>query len=306
MLHTLRKFWQRSGERVCVLSRGYGRVNPKHRVLVSDSKSIFVAPKEAGDEPYELAQKLIGKAYVIADADRVSAGSWAREKFKISAFVLDDAFQHQKVKRDLDIVTIDATNPFGNGKTLPFGILRERKSNLSRAGLIVITRANLSESTAQLTEKIRLENQDCPIILSENQTSQLVCISEINRSGKVSNEKNFPANIFDKGEKILAFCALGNPENFFTQLHSENYQVASKMTFADHHFYSQADISKIEQNAVELQAKALITTVKDAVKLKGLNFKLPCFVVKIELAFDDENKIRTMIQEAVLLNRSLI
>ncbi len=133
------------GEKVCIISRGYGRKNPKKRVLVSDGENILADARQSGDEPFELAQRLLGKAIVVADANRVSAGNWAREKFGITAFVLDDAFQHRKVKRDLDIVTIDATNPFGNKKMLPSGILREPLKNLKRADAIVITRANLAK-----------------------------------------------------------------------------------------------------------------------------------------------------------------
>ena len=115
------------GEKACILTRGYGRENPKERVLVSDGRKILVEPKIAGDEPFELAAKLLGRAIVVADANRVAAAQWARGKFNVSVFVLDDAFQHRRARRDLDIVLLDATNPFGNERTLPFGRL-DRKS----------------------------------------------------------------------------------------------------------------------------------------------------------------------------------
>jgi tetraacyldisaccharide 4'-kinase len=283
------------GERVCILTRGYGRANARQRVLVSDSKSIFVSPREAGDEPYELARKLIGKAFVIADADRVAAGIWARQKFGITAFVLDDAFQHQKVKRELNIVTIDATNPFGNGKTLPFGVLRERLSNLKRADLIVITRANLAENISDIKSQISDHECDCPIILSENKFRELTNIKAVNRSGKISESKTEAEIKFDFNSKIIAFCALGNPENFFSQLRLEHYDIASTKAFPDHHFYKQADIENLEITANEVGAKALLTTMKDAVKLKGLNFTIPCFVAEIDLIFDDEDRLKEMI-----------
>ena len=89
------------GEKVCILTRGYGRENAKQRMLVSDGKEVLANPKEAGDEPFELAHKLLGKSMVIADANRVAAGNWARENFGITAFVLDDAFQHRKSRAHL-------------------------------------------------------------------------------------------------------------------------------------------------------------------------------------------------------------
>ena len=76
-------------EKVCILSRGYGRSDPRKRVLVSDGSEIAAGPSDAGDEPYELARRLLGKAMVIADADRVSAAEWAKRKFGVTAFVLD-------------------------------------------------------------------------------------------------------------------------------------------------------------------------------------------------------------------------
>ncbi|HEX8637038.1 MAG TPA: tetraacyldisaccharide 4'-kinase, partial [Pyrinomonadaceae bacterium] len=130
------------GEKVCILTRGYGRTNPKKRVLVSDGETVLTDARTGGDEPFELANKLLGKAIVISDADRVSAAQWAREKFGATTFVLDDAFQHRQARRDLGVVIVDATDPFGNHKVLPSGILREPLENLKRADLIVISRAN--------------------------------------------------------------------------------------------------------------------------------------------------------------------
>lgn len=119
-----------AGEKVCILTRGYGRAS-SGRVLVSDGEQVLVDARTGGDEPVEIARRLIGKAIVVSDADRISAATWAKEEFGITAFVLDDGFQHRHAKRDLDIVCIDATNPFGNGRILPAGRLREPLENLS-------------------------------------------------------------------------------------------------------------------------------------------------------------------------------
>jgi tetraacyldisaccharide 4'-kinase len=149
------------GERVCILTRGYGRTNPKKRVLVSDGETVLTDARTGGDEPFELARKLLGKAIVVADADRVSAAHWAREKFGSTAFVLDDAFQHRRARRDLDVVIVDATNPFGNRRVLPSGILREPLKNLKRADLIVISRANLIEDA----EKLKAKSENITLIV---------------------------------------------------------------------------------------------------------------------------------------------
>ena len=282
------------GERVCILTRGYGRENPRERVLVSDGEKILADVEKAGDEPFELARKLLGKAIIVADANRVAAAKWAKEEFKITAFVLDDAFQHRRAKRDLDIVLLDATNPFGNSKTLPFGILREPLENLKRAGLIVITRANLVDEKLITNYKLRIANYnpDCPIFTAENKISNLV---ELKDFLEIPNPKSQIPN-----PKSLAFCALGNPDNFFEQLKLENFDLTATRKFPDHHRYAQADIEKLEAEAKQTGAESLLTTAKDAVKLTNLKFELPCFVVENKLIFDDEKKLREMIRAVVI------
>ncbi len=288
-----------TGEKVCVLSRGYGRRNPKKRVLVSDGEKILADARTSGDEPFELAQKLLGKALVVADANRAAAGNWARERFEITAFVLDDAFQHRRVRRDVNIITIDATNPFGNKKLLPAGILREPPENLRRADAIVITRANLTENTADLKAQIAEYNPHCPIFISENRTLGLVDLKKF--PAKPQSEASYESEITQQKPKTknhqptsryFAFCALGNPNNFFEQLRKENFNLVSTEEFPDHHFYTRKDIAKLQTKARKANAEVLLTTAKDAVKLKILEFDLPCFVVESEMVFEDENKFR--------------
>lgn len=266
-----------AGETVGILTRGYGRTNPKKRVLVTDGENILADAKKAGDEPFELAEKLLGKAVIIADANRVSAGLWAREKFGITVFVLDDAFQHRKVKRDLDIVCIDATNPFGNGKVLPSGILREPLKNLKRAGAIVITRANLAENIGNLKSQIS-KYTDCPIFISHNEFSNFTEINDFNKDQTTRNPQLATRN-------SLAFCALGNPNNFFEQLKRANFNLIATETFPDHHFYTPKDFANLEKKARENGAEILLTTAKDAAKLHGLNINVPVFIAENKIIF---------------------
>ncbi len=276
------------GEKVCILSRGYGRKNPKSRVLVSDGEKVLAEAQFSGDEPFELANKLLGKAIVIADANRVSAAKFALEKFGITAFVLDDAFQHQKAKRDLNIVCIDAANPFGNYKVLPFGILREPLENLNRADAIVITRANLSHKIDELKAEIA-KFTTAPIFVSSNKFSN---IAEL---------ENFPAKTKSqipnpKSQIAFAFCALGNPDNFFAQLRNEGFNIISTLNFPDHHFYTESDAEEIERNAKENGAEILLTTAKDAVKLNDFVFSMPCFVIENEIIFEDEKAFKNLVE----------
>ncbi|MDH3531036.1 MAG: tetraacyldisaccharide 4'-kinase, partial [Acidobacteriota bacterium] len=139
------EFLAAKGELPCIISRGYGRKDESKRVLVSDKDCVLATLDEAGDEPFELAKRLLGKALVIADRDRISAASWVHHRFGATVFVLDDAFQHRRAARDLDIVVIDSTNPLGNQLQLPAGILREKPLNLARADIVVLTRFNLCQ-----------------------------------------------------------------------------------------------------------------------------------------------------------------
>jgi tetraacyldisaccharide 4'-kinase len=278
-----------NGEKVCILTRGYGRENPKKRVLVSDGEKVLVDVETAGDEPFELARKLLGKALVVADANRVAAAHWARETFGATAFVLDDAFQHHRAKRDLDIVCIDATNPFGSGRIF----LREPLKNLKRADAIVITRANLVENIESLKSQISKFNPDCPIFTAKNKISQLIELKEFNSKGQ--KREAAADNRQLTTDNYFAFCALGNPDNFFEQLKRENFNIISTQKFPDHHFYTRKDIANLEERAIESGAEIFLTTAKDAVKLKDLELNLECFVAESEIVFDDEKKLREII-----------
>jgi tetraacyldisaccharide 4'-kinase len=271
------------GEKVCILTRGYGRDNPKERVLAADGEKILADARDAGDEPFELAKKLAGRAIIISDAKRAEAGKWAREKFGVTTFVLDDGFQHLQVKRNLDIVLLDATNPFGNGSLLPAGILREPVESLANADAVVITRANLAADVSEIKEKVLQINPNCKIFVSRSKFGGWINLKEI----LLPETKAVAANI--KNLKSFAFCALGNPDNFFVQLRQENFNLAYSRTFPDHHIYRQNEIQKIERDAIRKGADILLTTVKDAVKLTHLKFNLPCFVIENGLIFEDES-----------------
>jgi len=272
------------GERVCILTRGYGRENTRKRVLVSDGNDILASPSEAGDEPLELARRLLGKAIVIADADRVGAGEWAKRRFDITAFILDDGFQHRRVKRDLDVVCIDATDPFGGGKMLPEGRLREPVAGLERADIVVITRADLAQNISDLRSKISDLNNDAAIFEAQNRLDRVVSLESF--IGQPEHE-NDEGQIFDPSNNgAFAFCAIGNPQSFFEELRRNQFAITGTQIFRDHHRYVQKDITDLEAKARSDNALILLTTAKDAVKLSELTFEIPCFVVEVRTMVD--------------------
>jgi len=289
------------GERVCILTRGYGRKDPKNRVLVSDGETIYANAIESGDEPFELANKLLGKAIVIADADRVAAAEWAKRRFGVTVFVLDDGFQHRKAKRDVDIVCVDATNPFGGGKMLPAGRLREPIHNLSRADIVVITRSDLVGDISDLKFEISNWAPDSATFVSNNKISGIGKIEIFNAEtqrtrSEEKEEKDGDSRAVSFGtQKVFAFCGLGNPENFFELLRRNDVAVHGTLAFRDHHIYSQKDIEKIENEARNTGAEVLLTTAKDAVKLSNFKFEIDWFVVEIEMNLDEPEEFANLL-----------
>jgi len=276
-----------TSKRVCVLTRGYGRANPQSQVVVSDGTKLLAAEREAGDEPYLLAHNLLGIAAVVSNPDRFAAGEWAIKNLGSEVFVLDDGFQHLRLARDLDVVTIDATNPWGGGSLLPYGRLREPQAGLSRADCIVVTRTEQAEDTLSLTENVQRLTGTVPVF-----TSRMLASGIHRLNGEGVNNDGWPA------QPVAAFCGVGNPESFFNQLRQEGYTPVLTRAFADHHNYSQADLSQLIKEAKNHGAKGLITTAKDALKIASLESELPCYVLEIKISIDDEPGLVKMIRAA--------
>ena len=277
------------GKRVAILSRGYRRRSKAPQLLVSDGRQVLAGPEEAGDEPYLMARRC-PHAIVAVGADRYALGQWVLSRLPLDCFVLDDGFQHLKVKRDLDIVLIDATNPFGNNQMLPTGILRESLSGLKRADAIVVTRANLVKDVSKIKAEILRINPNCQIFVSQNKFINAVKLKEL-LSKESTDQKSKIKNL-----KLMAFCALGNPDNFYEQLRQEKFNLVATKSFPDHHIYSNSEMRNLEKEAIEKGTEVLLTTAKDAVKLTHLRFNLPCYVIENGLTFEDESAFVNLIQ----------
>ena len=281
-----------TGKRACVLTRGYGRANPQSQVVVSDGTSLLAGARESGDEPFLLAENLVGTAAVISNPDRLAAGQWAIKNLGSEVFVLDDGFQHLRLARDLDIVTIDATNPWGGRHLLPYGRLREPRAGLSRADCVVITRSEQVEDLASIKDAVQRLVGAIPVFSSRMVTSG---IRRLN--GQSVNKESLLA------QPAAAFCGVGNPESFFNHLRREGYTPVFTRTFADHHDYNQSDIDRLLSDAKIHAVKCLLTTAKDAIKLSAFKLDLPCHVVDIQISIDDNDRLVKMIRDAASLKR---
>jgi len=276
-----------NGEKICILTRGYGRKDEKERVLVSNGHKVLVDAETGGDEPVELAMQLAGKVMVIADAGRVAAARWAKENFEITTFILDDGFQHRRAKRDLDIVCIDATKPLSDGKLLPEGNLRESLNGLTRADAIVVTRIEQAGVSCTLQKETRAINRRANIFSARTQIVGTRRLEDFHGKSQGSED--------DLPRPAFAFCGIGNPESFFASLASAQIDSVGQRPLPDHYSYNQPDVEKIETEAEAAGAKSLITTGKDAVKLENLKFRIPCFVVEIETIIEEADEFKRLI-----------
>jgi tetraacyldisaccharide 4'-kinase len=289
---SLARVLAREGSRVCVLTRGYGRADPKSRVVVSDGESFFADARVGGDEPRLLAEMLLGVAAVVSDADRVAAARWAIQNLDSDAFILDDGFQHLRMARDLNIVTLDGTDPWGGGKLLPHGFLRESPRSLARAGCIIITRAEQTPNLDALrAEAQRLSNGRASVLSCRTRTIGVRPLSSL-AFDEMSADKPPP-------QPVIAFCALGNPRAFFAHIQRDGYQATHTRAFPDHHVYTQGDVDSLTREAAKHGTQALLTTAKDAVKLRSLRFDLPCYVLNVDLEFDDEREFLEIVRRSI-------
>jgi len=301
-----------AGMRPCVLTRGYKRQDENRRIVVSDGARLLADWRAGGDEPRLLAEELLGIAAVVSDKRRYEAALWAKENLDCDAFLLDDRFQHLALRRDLDIVTIDALNPFGGGAMLPRGRLREPLANLSRAGCVVVTRADLVSNLDETLSALRRISNEMRIFTARTRTARVTRLRLTGDSSGVASvgkevtveEAIVAVSAAARNQPVFAFCALGNAEAFFAHAQRERFELQGTRAFADHHNYTQADVYALEREARQHGASALLTTKKDAVKLSALRFDLPCFVLEIEMEIDDEAALIALVRHALTERRA--
>jgi tetraacyldisaccharide 4'-kinase len=235
------RFYRRQDLRVAILSRGYGSSEGRN-------DEALVLEENLPDVPH------------LQGADRVGLAMTAVEELDSEVLILDDGFQHRRLQRDLDLVLVDATDPWGHGHLFPRGLLREPPRNLRRASLIMMTRSD------QVDEKIRGRIQETvagyapnvPVALTMHRATEL-CDSEQNTA---------PLQTLTQ-RPVAAFCGIGNPHAFRRTLADLGANLCAFRIFPDHHGYTRADVEELRGWA-EHQAKdcMIVTTQKDLVKLR--------------------------------------
>jgi tetraacyldisaccharide 4'-kinase len=260
------------GKRLGILSRGYrGGVRTDEGAAKSlDENSAVVL----SDETWMMHRHLDARVCIGVGADRYSHGV-KLEREGIEWFLLDDGFQHLRLARDADILLIDSRDPFGSGHLLPAGRMREPKSAMRRADIIVITR---SEHAPALESVIR-RYTPAPIFYAATELKEIYL------------EDGGPGNLRTAdwlGKRMFVFCGIGNPAAFVENVAHWGMDVAGHMTFRDHHRYAPADLAEIERRATAAGAQALICTEKDSYNLGLARPRtLPLYVCRIATRLTD-------------------
>ena len=236
------KLLRQQSKRVALISRGYGS-DPDH--------------SGRNDEAMELEHRLPDVPH-LQDPDRFAMATIAVEELESEVLLLDDGFQHRRLYRDLDIVTVDATNPFGYSRLLPRGLLREPIKSLRRANLVVVTRSNLVDAATLdgLLQKVQRWVDPRQIVITE-----MKLMKAINASGDV---KPLEA-LLDK--PTFLFSAIGNPIGFEQTLLEQSANLVGHEVFSDHHRFDRQDFERIGEAAKQAAAEQIVCTHKDLVKV---------------------------------------
>jgi tetraacyldisaccharide 4'-kinase len=276
------------GRNVAILSRGYrSKPQPFHQALlnrlllrqdttpprvVSDGKSLLLDSEMAGDEPYMLASNL-KDVVVLVDKDRVKSGRYAIEKFGCDTLLLDDGFQYRKLSgRRRDVVLVDSQDPFGNGRLVPRGPLRESPSHLSRASTIFITKSD--GNTEKLRRRIAELNPNAGII---------ECVHHPLYLEDVFTGERFGLD-FLKGRRAASLSGIAQPESFEQSLERLGAELVYARKFADHHRFTQQEVLNVINRSKKKQAELIITTQKDAVRFPKIDRRdLPIYFMRVEI-----------------------
>lgn len=251
-----------------ILSRGYGSETEQAQVVIgTENKSISNLPDEIS---------MIAARYpdipIAFGRDRYAAYQKARQSFKFDIVILDDGFQHLKIKRDLDIVILDSVQPYGAGRVIPSGNLREFKSSLKQADIIAHNYKfrKISESAVKHDLEVNFELAE----IVNYQTGQVI------GADKLTSQ---PCGLL---------TAIGDPGSFKRMLDDSGIEIQSEFLYRDHHKFTSDDLAEVQKICIEQNIQSLVCTEKDAVKLAKICFEKPdIYIIKIHLKPVGEDRI---------------
>ena len=286
--------FQISNSQCAILTRGY-KAAQDSRLQTQDSRQ---KTQDYRDEPAILIESC-PEVKVIVNPDRVAGAAEAINKFGAKVLIMDDGFQHQRLVRDLDIITIDGIQPFGYGKMLPAGLLREPIASLKRAGAVVITRCEQVTETelSEIEKKLQLINPD--VIIARSIHAPVYVKSTDNKEISLDHLKD---------KKIFAFCGIGNPDAFLNTIKQLGANLVGSKVYNDHHHYTKDCLADIYEQAEHLKVDLILTTQKDWTKIisdfksqiSDFESSLPFAYIGIEIKFlAGEDKLRGLIEKTL-------
>jgi tetraacyldisaccharide 4'-kinase len=277
------------GKRVAILTRGYrGELASKSGPFDTNAHAKPTGQTSTSDEVQLMQARLGDRVKIGVGADRFARGQELANR-GVNWFVLDDGFQHLQLERDVDIVMIDATNPFGSGHLLPAGRLREPKTALSRASLIVVTRSSHSPAVEAAVQR-------------ETNASIFYAQAELD---SVYSPGSAPLESHDAREQdLFAFCGIGNPAAFVADLRSWGFKIVGHKFFPDHHRYTTADIRKIESEARAAGASSVICTEKDRFNCPSHSVAMDIWVCAMSLRVEREQDFWRAMMAAIESRKS--
>ncbi len=280
MVEWLAKQLRSRGLHVALVSRGY-RSRPQAQGLPALGRR-----DAANDEALELAQRLPNVPHV-QNVDRVAAARRAIDEFHAQVVVLDDGFQHRRLARDLDIVLLDAVAPFGFDHLFPRGMLREPITSLHRAGVVILSRADMVDGARRASIRQTVQRLAPNAAWAEVRHAPQYLLSLDGETAPLDSLHD---------QRIAAFCGIGNPAGFRHTLEACGYNVVGLREFPDHHAYTAADVETLSRWATDMQASALVCTHKDLVKIDNAVGAVKLWAMVVGLEFisgesDVENAI---------------
>ena len=291
MTHYIARYLKSEEQSVVILTRGYARKSSGMRVI-NDKRGVGAdaSSREFGDEPLMLA-RLLPDVPIIVNKDRYEAGLWAERELGAQVLVLDDGYQHLALARDLNILLIDANDPFGGFEMPPFGRLREPLYGIKRADAVVITHADKPFDQAQTLGIIKHHLGDkVPVMYFYSTITELRHLA----TGEVYDARSF------SGWNVAVACGISNPHAFTENILQIGINIVAESFFPDHHAFDQRDVEQITRAAREAGADAIVTTEKDAVRMEDLEHgDVPIYAVRLELESEDEVRLKSLLLRTV-------
>jgi tetraacyldisaccharide 4'-kinase len=296
MVEYIARYLKSEDRRVAILTRGYGRKSSGMRILnhtqgEESNSADTQSHVEFGDEPLMLARNL-PDVPIIINKDRHEAGRRAERELGAEVLILDDAYQHLALARDLNILLIDATDPFGGFEMVPFGRLREPLYGIKRADAVIITRADRPFDQGRTHAIIKYFCGDkIPV---------MYVYSTVVRLRHLESNEVYEASEF-RDWNMAVMCGIGNPEAFVSDILQAGMRVVSESLFADHYTYSQRELDRMIQAAREAGADSIVTTEKDAVRLESLNKgDFPIYAAQMEIESEDDVRLKSLLLRTLI------